>query len=170
MAVRTSKESSEGKHEENLPKLKEEFEKIQQKYKLPKFEELDEEFEIRKIDYDLFLIKEIRRAIMQKLDFMVAVLEPILNPSQGSLHSYVETKIFAKHNVEPMLEFYKKVWALIHRGIYVSYLDEKSEAAWVSEAWKMWPSIKEEAAKYTKQLADGWAKVEKEVFSDRYLQ
>ena len=44
--------------EENLLLLKEEFEKLQKKYSFPKFEELDEEFEIRKIDYDLFLVKE----------------------------------------------------------------------------------------------------------------
>jgi len=107
---------------------------------------------------------------MQKLDFMVAVLEPILNPSSGSLHSYVETKIFSKHNVEPMLDFYKKVWALMHKAIYVAYLDEKTEAAWINEVWKEWPSLKKQAAGYSKQIAEGWANVEKEVFSEKYLQ
>jgi hypothetical protein len=170
MAGRTFPKPSERTHEENLEELKKAYAALQKRYGLPKFDELDIEFEIRKIDYDLFIVKEVRRVMMQKLDFMVAVLEPILNPSPSSLHSFIETKIFAKHNIEPMFDFYKKVWQFMHRGVYASYLDEKSEAEWINEVWKAWPAIKKEAAGYAKQVADGWSKVEKDVFSDKYLQ
>jgi|GEM_PF-6290464 len=161
---------SEGKHEEDLEKLKEEYKALQQKYTLPDFDEIDKEFEIRKIDTNLFLIKEIRRVILQKLDFSVALIEPILNPSPSSLHSFVETKFFAKQNIEPMFDFYKKVWHWMHLGISVSYMQEKDEAEWINDVWKAWPEIKKETGKYSKQIADGWSKVEKEIFSDRYLQ
>lgn len=170
MAEHHHAKPSEGDHEEDLKKLKEEYKILQQKYKLPSFDELDDEFEIRKIDTGLFLLKEIRRVILQKLDFSVALIEPILNPSPSSLHSYIETKFFAKQNIEPLFDFYKKVWHWLHKGISVSYLEEKDEAQWINDVWKAWPEIKKEIAKYSKQLADGWSKVEKEIFSDRYLQ
>ncbi|MEM2874117.1 MAG: hypothetical protein QW063_01545 [Candidatus Nanoarchaeia archaeon] len=154
---------------ENLEILKEEYEKIRKQYKLPSFDELDREFELRKIDCDANLIKEIRRNILHKIDNIIGLLEPILDPKH-TLHSFVETKIFEKHNVEAMFAFYKKLWYLIHKGIQVSYVSEKAEVDFIKEMWEVWPELKKQAAEYAKQIADGWAKAEKETFTDKYLQ
>ena len=154
---------------EELECLKAEYEKLRKKYNLPQFEELDEEFEIRKVDYDLFLIREIRRLVLSKLDFVASLLEPILDPGK-SLHSMIETKFFEKYNIELMFDFYKKLWKIIHEGISASLTSEKAEAEFIKDVWKQWPEIKKQSIEYADKIAAGWGKVEKEVFADKYLQ
>jgi hypothetical protein len=154
---------------ENLERLKEEYEKIKKKYGLPSFDELDGEFEIRKIDHDLLIVREIRRNVMSRIDFLIALLDPILDPGK-SLHSFIETKFFEKYNVEPLFDFYKLMWRLIHEGVSASYDSEKAEAEFIRKVWKQWPEIKKKAIEYSDKIALGWSKVEKEAFSDKYLQ
>jgi hypothetical protein len=157
------------KQEENLVKLKQEYEKIRVKYKLPGFDELDEAFEIRKTDYDLFLVREVRRAMCHKLTAFADLIEPILNPAGHSLHSMIETKIFEKEELDDMYKFYKKLWHLVHKSIYLSLISEKDEAEFIKEAWKGWPEIKKTIEIYAKKISDGWAKEEKESAGDHYL-
>ena len=156
------------KDKECLEKLKEEYEKVRKKYSLPAFDEIDSEFEIRKIDFDLHLVKEIRRLVTHKFSGIADLFEPILNPGQ-SVHSAVESKIFEKEDVEEMFKFYKKLWYHIHKSIAVSFVSEKEEAEFIKEMWKLWPEIKKTAQKYAQKIAEGWAKEEKERAGDHYL-
>jgi hypothetical protein len=157
------------KHEENLERLKEEYKKVQAKYKLPSFEELDEEFEIRKIDYDLFLIKEVRRTICHRLTAFADLIEPILNPAGHSLHSMIETKIFEKEDLEEMYKFYKKLWHYAHKGIHASLTSEKDEVEFIKEVWKIWPELKKPIREYSEKITEGWGKEEKEGVGEHYL-
>ena len=75
---------------DNLQKLKENYEKLRKKYNLPEFDKLDDEFEIRKIDYDLNLVREIKRLVSSRLLYISDLLDPILNPHE-SLRSSIES-------------------------------------------------------------------------------
>jgi len=152
-----------------LEKLKAEYEKLRQKHKLPAFEELDNEFEIRAIKLNSFIIREIRRMITQRVEDVLSLINPILNPNPQSLRSMIETKIFEKQNMEPMFEFYKKLFQLAHEGISASLESEASEVAWINKAWKAWPEIKKQALSYNNKISEGWGKIETEVFADKYL-
>lgn len=154
---------------EKLEKLKLEYEKLKQKYKLPSFDELNDEFEIYDIKPNSFIIREVRRRIIHKMEDFLSLLNPILNPNPNSLHSMVETKIFEKQDVESMFEFYKKLFQLAHKSISASLESEAAEAAWVNEVWKAWLDIKKKIAGYSKKITEGWGKVEPEVFTDKYL-
>lgn len=154
--------------EENLVKLKREFEKVRKQYSLPTFEELDNEFDIRKIDFDLFIVKEIRRSIIHKLSGIAELFEPVLNPSEN-LHSAVESKIFEKTEVDDMYSYYRKVWHYVHKGITASLMSEDEEATYIKEIWKIWPEIKKTALKYSQKLTEGWAREDKEKSSDHYM-
>ena len=154
---------------DKLEKLKIEYDKLKQKYKLPAFDELNNEFEIYDIKTNAFIIREIVRRIIRRAEDFLILLNPILNPNPNSLHSMVETKIFEKQDLEPMFDFYKKLFQLAHKGITASLESEAAEAAWINDAWKAWPDIKKKIAGYSKKITEGWGKVEKEVFSDKYL-
>lgn len=156
------------KDKECLEKLKEEYEKVRKKYSLPAFDEIDNEIEIRKIDYDMHLIKEIRRLVIHKFSGLADLFEPILNPGHG-LHSAVEAKIFEKDEVEEIFAFYKKLWYYVHKGIAISLLTEKDEAEYIKEMLKILPEMKKITHKYAQKIADGWAKEEKEKAGDHYL-
>jgi len=160
---------SEKEKPDKLEKLKLEYEKLKQKYKLPTFDELNDEFEIFDIKANSFIIREIRRRIIHKAEDFLSLLNPILNPNPNSLHSLIETKIFEKQDLEPMFDFYRKLFQLAHKGITASFEPEVAETAWINEVWKAWPEIKKQIAGYSKKITEGWGKVEKEVFTDKYL-
>ena len=70
----------------DLGNLKKDYKKIQEKYDLPHFEKLNEDFNIEKIaevETD-FLVREIRRFIADKfsnyLRFIEAILHPVNSP------------------------------------------------------------------------------------------
>ena len=154
---------------DNLEKLKKEFESARAKYGLPSFEELDSEFEIRKIDFDLNLVREIRRAIIHKFSGIADILEPILNPSEANLHSAVESKHFEKEGIDDMFKYYKKLWYHVHDGIVASLVSEKEEAEFIKKMWKIWPEVKKTALTYVKKITESWAKEEKEKRADHYM-
>ena len=146
---------------DNLELLKENYEKVKKKYKFPTFEELDDEFEIRKIDYDSNLIKEIRRAICNRLQFISDILDPILNPHE-SLRSAIESDFFNEEDVHNMVIFYKRVWHLLHIGVNASLSSEADEAKFVNDMWLEWPKLKKKAKHFSDKLMESWAQAEKD--------
>ena len=67
--------------ESSLEKLKKDYEKLQKKYKLPSFQQLNEEFEIERIaehETDI-LLREIRKAITEKAVAFLRFLEFLIN-------------------------------------------------------------------------------------------
>jgi len=154
---------------ENLEKLKIEYEKVRAKYGLPDFDEIDSEFEIRKADAEMFIIKEIRRAVIHKLTGIADFLEPVLNPSGHDMHSCVESKIFDKDEVDEMYKYYKQLWCHVHKAIHASLVSEKEEAEVIKEILKAWPEFRKKAQHYTKKIAEGWAKEEIESSAEHYM-
>ena len=148
--------------ENKLEKLKKNYELARKKYKLPAFDDIDDEFEIRKIDPDLNVVREVRRVIGFRLQGFADIFESILNPQPSSLHSMIETKIFEKHEIEPYFALYKKMWAFIHEGLHAWLQSEEKEAGYINKMWKEWPAIKPQMRKFFGKLEAGWQKTEKE--------
>ena len=146
---------------DNLELLKENYEKVKKKYKFPTFEELDDEFEIRKIDYDSNLIKEIRRAICNKLQFISDMLDPILNPHE-SLRSTIESNFFNEADIKEMAIFYKRIWHLLHISVNTSLSSEADEVKFVNDMWLEWPKLKKKAKYFSDKLIESWAQAEKD--------
>ena len=55
--------------------VKETYQKLSKKYQLPPFAEIDTAFEISTIEYEEFLLREVRRKMVEKLDSFIKVLE-----------------------------------------------------------------------------------------------
>ncbi len=139
-----------------LKKLKTKYEKIGAKYKLPKFEDLDSEFEIRLIEDQHFLIKEVRRAILNRIRSISAFFLPVLDPHPSELHSLVEMGAFNSKEKDALFKFYKKLSYWMHRGITVSMISEEAEAKFINDLWKDWPELKTKARGYMEKITDEW--------------
>ena len=64
-----------------LSKFKEEYEKIAKKYKLPAFKELNNDFEIDKLDKENDnILRAIRKVMMEKIVNSMAFLDMLVNP------------------------------------------------------------------------------------------
>jgi len=67
-----------------LEEIKNAYQKIQKKYSLPEFEEMNSVFEIGKIKRDSGnLIRDIRRIMTDKTSYFMRLIEVMINPSQA---------------------------------------------------------------------------------------
>jgi hypothetical protein len=141
----------------DLKEIKAKYEKARKKYSLPKFEDIDREFEIRLIDDQGFIIKEIRRAMLTSIQNLGTFFLPVLDPHPHELHSLIEMPAFNKKEREKLFNFYRKLSHLVHKGVSTSIVSEESEADFIKDIWKQWPSIKKEAKGYMDKIIAEWA-------------
>ena len=87
--------------------VKEEYNKL--KYKLPKFEELNNDFEIDFIKEKIFLIRQVRRKINEKVIFFCRIIEGLLYPTQQHIINVTEIKNFSDEKKKEIEKIYKKL-------------------------------------------------------------
>ena len=79
--------------------LKSKYEKLQKKYNLPEYEELDENFELlyfQQIAEIKYPLRFVRRRILDKINAFIGLLQNIINPNPVSLISLEESKFFSE--------------------------------------------------------------------------
>ena len=144
-----------------LAKLKSDYEKLRKQYKLPTFNELNVEFEIEKLqDRETdFLLRQTRRALVEKVAVVIRFLEIIVNPAEGQAPLYIFSVL---KNVSPeMRKVIEKVYkelTIIELGslsLDIEY-DEKNEVKFINEISGKWPRIKKDLKDITNKLGVVW--------------
>ncbi|MFC1686228.1 hypothetical protein ACFLZZ_04395 [Nanoarchaeota archaeon] len=152
-----------------LLKLKKNYAILQKKYKLPSFSELNEDFEIEKLqDRETdYLLKGVRRAMIEKIANVVRFLELLLNPSETPTPMFILAMLKninteTRKNVEVLYKELSSV-ELSSLALDVSY-DENVEAEFVRNINTAWKKQKLVIKEVTKRLSMSW---KKENLSDR---
>ena len=131
--------------QENLNKIKKDFKKIGKKYKLPKFEELAREFDIEKIaeKETSFLLRDVRRAINEKISAYLHLFETLINPSSPPLFIFSILKNLEEKEQKIMKEIYSKLvkFQLKVLGLDTIY-NEKEEAQFIKNVYHEWQKLK----------------------------
>ncbi|HTZ41659.1 MAG TPA: hypothetical protein VMC07_00420 [Candidatus Omnitrophota bacterium] len=133
--------------EYNLSVLKQEFRKLQEKYGLPGFEELNREFSIEKIaeSETEVLTKEIRRFISDKIYNYIRFIETIINPVNAPIFIFSILKSITPDDKKKLGEIYDKLadieMELIKLDIESS---EKKDAEFIKKVYDSWLEIKRE--------------------------
>ena len=148
------------KCESCLEELKKEYAKLQKKYSLPSFEKLNEEFDIEKIAENEtdFLLREVRKAIMDKVINYLRFIEMLLNPSNAPMFFLSLIKGLNSQDKRILERMYEKLGTL---EIDVICLDckynEKDEADFIKKLTKEWKDISDEMIKLTEILKRNWS-------------
>lgn len=124
--------------------LKKEYEVLAKQYKLPSFKEINEDFEIDKIDRPSeCLLRLIRKVIMEKVVNSLSFLDMILSPMNAPR---VYLAYFKSLNAEDKKNIDKIYDALSELSIFSLDLEidysEKNEAEMIIKIFKVWNSIK----------------------------
>ncbi len=154
-----SKTSKKKKDEDLISVLKKKYSKCQKKYSLPKFEDIDKEFKIYRIDqYTTDILFDIRKQISNVLHSLAGIIYPIFTPSEADIVSLIisagmdkKTKIEAHH-------LFKKLNYLISRSNSAGLDGEEKSAEFIKEIWKEWPEIKKKIILFSDKIANVWAK------------
>ena len=144
---------------EDLENLKKEYMKLQEKYGLPVFEELNNDFQIEKaseIETD-FLLREIRKLIVERLFNYLRFVESFLNPVSVPMFVFSIIKTFSEKEKEKLTEIYKK---LAKREVELIELDidstEEKEAKFIKDSHKLWQEIKKDVLEVVEVIKKNW--------------
>jgi len=147
--------------------VKEEYEKI--KHKLPKFHELDNEFEISLIKDKEFLLRSIRRKMSEKLIFFCRIIESLLYPTANHIINMNEVKEFSEDEKKNMEKIYKKLMVFERDSLNIDVEpDEKKDVEFINDLFKEWPNLKIDILKITKKMRESWLK-ENNIRKDNYF-
>ena len=141
--------------EYNLDILKKEYEKFYKKYKLPNFSELNQEFEIEKLQEKEteFLLREIRRAISDKIAAFLRFFELFLNPQAAPVFVLNMLKSLNNRDKELIEQIYHELvnYELTAINLDIVY-DEKKEAGFIKDIYKKWQVLKQELQEFSKVI------------------
>jgi len=129
----------------NLEALKKRYKKLQKKYKLPSFNELNQEFEIEKIQEKEtdFLLREIRKIISDKIAAFLRLFELFINPTSAPIFILNVIKTLTLKDKELIERIYHKLVYLELTSMVrdINY-NEKKEVEFIKKTAKKWKEIK----------------------------
>ena len=143
--------------------LKEEYNKL--KHKIPRFEDLDNEFELStaNIKDKSFLLRNIRIRLNDKIIFYCRIIEGLLYPNSNSITGMMEINSFNEKEKEKMANIYKKLMEFERESLSLDVNpDEKNDVEFINNLFKEWKKFKEEMIKVTKKMKESWHLEEKE--------
>jgi len=139
--------------------IEKEYNKLASRYKLPKFGELDKEFEISDLENTSFVLRNILRKAAEKIEFHTNLINEVLQPDTASLSGMHETRFFMDSEKSDMYSLYKRMMRN-HRAIIETMLknDEKEEAELLNNFYREWFEIKKQMLLHLGKMKDSWDK------------
>ncbi len=143
----------------DLAQLKENYKKLQERYNLPSFEKLNEDFQIEKAtesETDLIL-REVRKYVTDKFFNYLRFIESILTPTNAPMFVFAITKTICGKDRERLTELYKKIAKVDIELIEldIEYSEEK-EANAIKKYYEMWQDIKKELMELVGVIKKNW--------------
>jgi len=132
-----------------LKYLKNNYEKLEQKYKLPTFKDVNESFEIDKIDKESdTLLRVIRKTMMEKIVNSLGFLEMLLNPMNIPRMYMPFIKSMTMEDKNSMEKIYSHFSELSLRSLEceIDY-SEKTESELIKSIFNTWKELKPEFRK-----------------------
>jgi len=127
-----------------LRELKEKYEKASKGHKLPSFSELNELFEIEKVDHEPeTVLRAVRKVMMEKVINTLEFIEVFLNPVNVPRIYLPYLKNMGSSDREDMDKIYGELSALSLMALdnEVDY-SEKAEAELIKDICSKWDSVK----------------------------
>ena len=149
--------------------IKTEYEKL--KLRLPKFQDLDGEFEISSLGLKDkgFLLRNIRRRVNDKVIFYCKIIEGLLYPNQSNFIGMFEIKSFNEDEKKNINELYKNLMQYERESLRLDVNPtEKGDVDYINNLWKNWQNFKKEMIRVAEKMKGSW-KEEDKSFKDNYF-
>ncbi|MBI2628981.1 hypothetical protein HYW74_02770 [Candidatus Pacearchaeota archaeon] len=141
-----------------LDQIKEKYLELQKKYSLPNFEQLNEEFDIGKSEFNHdTILRDVRKSMVNKFFAILSFTELLLNPSTGSMFYMFLVKGINSKEKEILNGLFDRLGDIEIDSfeLDVTY-NEKAEAKFISEKYKVWQEIKKELTQVLDSLKKNW--------------
>lgn len=145
--------------ESALEELKEDYGEFRDRYKLPEFRKLNEDFDVEKVaqhETD-FVIREIRRQMMEKIIAYLRFTEMLLNPSNAPIFFFAAIKGLTSSDKKLLEKVYEKLGEYEIEVVALdSRYDEKREAEFIKRLSSEWEEIGEDMIELAEILKKNW--------------
>ena len=150
-------------------KIKKKYDELKEKYALPDFDELNNEFELSAIEYEDFLLRQIRKKIADKINAMCEFLEDLLSPDTTMANLY-EYKAFDDDERKKIFEFYKRLKVLEKISLELSLNhDEEKDAKFIKDVFSSWNKTRSEITTFIKKIKSFWENESTTEYKARYF-
>jgi len=150
------KTDCETKHEGHCEhELEQLYNMFAEKFNLPSYERLDNEFELD-LDVSRFILRDIRRKIVDVIEKNIRILDDILNPD-SSIGSMYESQFIEDDEKLSLFELYKKLKYIERYNIEVEFKgNDESNAEFIRYAFNEWIAIKQKLKYFFVDLKKCW--------------
>ena len=137
--------------------FKESYEKLQKKYGLPGFDEINKDFEIEKLKSGSFMLKDIRRNMIEKVASVIKLFEMMMNPTSAPMFMFAVLKNM-KNDIKKEIErLYKELTSITISMVKLDIsFDEKAEAEAIKTIFKKWMACKGQIFSICSSMEDAW--------------
>jgi len=127
-----------------LKDLKKEYGLLEKKHNLPSFKELNEDFEIDKIDKESdCLLRVVRKVMMEKIVNSLTFIETLINPINAPRIYFLYIKTMPQDDKKELDRIYKVLTDLTLESLSLEIdHEEKNEAELVIKLHKKWNELK----------------------------
>lgn len=136
------------------------YEALQKKHKLPNLEVLENTFLFTELEECVPVLAGVRRKIVEKAEYFVALLSELLNQDADLTNIYEYRTLDEKSKTE-IFDVYKKLMSLSrHSSMLNLGYDEAGEVEFIKSANEKWPVVTSVLKKYLFNLKKEWEKKE----------
>ena len=137
--------------------IKEEYDKL--KYKLPKFNDINNEFELEFIKEKPFILRQIRRRMNEKVIFFCRIIEGLLYPTQQHIINVTEVKNFSEEKKKEAHKIYKKLMQYERQSLLLDVTpNDKGDVKFINDVFDFWKKIKKDMESIVKLMQESWKK------------
>lgn len=146
---------------EDIETFKEEYDKFSKKHSLPNFKDLNEDFDIGKIDCcnSETLLREVRKSMISKFGSLLQFVELLLNPSNGSMFHMFLVKGVNNDEKEKLNKLFEDLGTIQIESfsLDISY-NEKKEAEFIKSSFNEWKKMNPNLKSIITSLKENWKK------------
>lgn len=134
-----------------------EYEKIQKKFKLPEFEELNKEFELEALDKKEFLMRAVRRRMNDKVIFFCRIIENVIYPNGQSQISTYEAGFFDDDKKNELAKLHNKLMIFERQSLLLDITPEDNgDAEYIKTLTGGWKNFKSELKEVVLTMENSW--------------
>lgn len=137
-----------------LEQLKARYETLAKKHSLPLFKELNEQFEIERIEHETdMLLRVVRKLAMDKVVEVLRFVEALLNPTNSAPSFMMFARAITAEQRKKLESLYEPLMKLELTSLDCElFYREETEAALIRDVHKQWNGISETVRSVTSSL------------------
>lgn len=151
--------------------IKEAYDRLKKQHpELPEFNLLNNEFEIISLEKDDFLIRQIRRKIIERVESVLKLADEFLHPAAETFTNFYECSCFDESEKKELLEIFKNMMTLYRGLIEADVLQEDlNDVRLIKEASLNWPELRKKLVPYITKVKSHWTHLKQKKEIVEYL-